>query len=81
MNSNNCLRMFLLTDGTGEPNLEGIEYYNSLIDALLGKGFSITGLNESNSHIIFRLLKAYLLFCIRNPTLCNSLSLGSSTDA
>jgi len=28
-----------LTDGTGEPNTEGIKYYNTLIDALLEKGY------------------------------------------
>lgn len=32
---NNILRS---TDGTGEPNAEGINYYNNLIDALLEKG-------------------------------------------
>lgn len=47
LTSSNYLRIILLTDGTGEPNLEGIEYYNSLIDALLEKGFSITILNDS----------------------------------
>ena len=31
---------FLLIDGTGEPNAEGINYYNSFIDALLEKGCS-----------------------------------------
>ena len=30
-----------MADGTGEPNPEGIDYYNSLIDALLEKGHSI----------------------------------------
>ncbi|KAJ6825564.1 beta-glucosidase 25 [Iris pallida] len=28
----------ILPNGTGEPNIEGIDYYNSLIDALLQKG-------------------------------------------
>lgn len=28
----------ILPDGTGEPNEEGLSYYNSLIDALLDKG-------------------------------------------
>jgi beta-glucosidase/6-phospho-beta-glucosidase/beta-galactosidase len=28
-----------LIDGTGEPNTEGIKYYNTLIDALLEKGY------------------------------------------
>lgn len=27
------------SDGTGEPNLEGINYYNRFIDALLEKGY------------------------------------------
>lgn len=27
-----------MADGTGEPNQEGIDYYNSLIDALVEKG-------------------------------------------
>jgi len=29
-----------LLDGTGEPNEEGLNYYNSLIDVLLDKGIS-----------------------------------------
>jgi len=29
---------FFLLDGTGEPNEEGLNYYNSLIDTLLDKG-------------------------------------------
>jgi beta-glucosidase len=32
----------LLPDGTGEPNEEGLNYYNSLIDALLDKGIPST---------------------------------------
>lgn len=31
-----------LTDGTGEPNPEGIDHYNNLIDALLAKGKSLS---------------------------------------
>ncbi|XP_057465563.1 putative beta-glucosidase 41 isoform X1 [Actinidia eriantha] len=31
-------KYILVADGTGEPNPEGIDYYNSLIDALLEKG-------------------------------------------
>lgn len=27
-----------MADGNGDPNQEGIDYYNSLIDALLEKG-------------------------------------------
>jgi beta-glucosidase/6-phospho-beta-glucosidase/beta-galactosidase len=30
--------VIFLPDGTGEPNEEGLNYYNSLIDALLDKG-------------------------------------------
>lgn len=28
----------LLSDGTGESNLDGVQYYNNLINALLEKG-------------------------------------------
>jgi beta-glucosidase len=28
----------IFPNGTGEPNVEGLNYYNSLIDALLDKG-------------------------------------------
>jgi hypothetical protein len=31
---------FFSPDGTGEPNEEGLNYYNSLIDAVLDKGNS-----------------------------------------
>lgn len=32
------LSSFFSLDGTGEPNEEGLNYYNSLIDAVLDKG-------------------------------------------
>lgn len=40
-------------DGTGEPNKEGIKYYNCLIDALLEKGYSkiYSGMLSSNIYI------------------------------
>ncbi|CAD6338617.1 unnamed protein product [Miscanthus lutarioriparius] len=33
-----CSLSFFLLDGTGDPNEEGLNYYNSLIDVLLDKG-------------------------------------------
>ncbi|KAK6230420.1 hypothetical protein QUC31_001938 [Theobroma cacao] len=37
-NISNCFRILLSIDGAGESNVEGINYYNRLIDALIQKG-------------------------------------------
>lgn len=38
----------LLTDGTGKPNADAINYYNNFIDALLGKGHPLNYFLEFN---------------------------------
>ena len=79
--------MICLADGTGKPNEEGLNYYNSLIDVLLDKGFPFSTfqcLLDAN----FCLLPSFydcislvfLRLCVRYTTICNTLPLGSSAS-
>lgn len=75
----------ILPDGTGEPNEEGLSYYNSLIDALLDKGlvYSIVWCLHNANCFQQPLIWTFFLWCsiylwIRHRTICNSLPLGPS---
>jgi hypothetical protein len=77
---------FFLLDGTGEPNEEGLNYYNSLIDVLLDKGISYSKFQCVKSELLPTLsfllsLFGFLYICgVRYTTICNTLSLGPSAS-
>lgn len=55
-----------LSDGTGEPNPEGIEYYNRLIDSLIDKGQSIWKDWDIFTEMIFTIpfILVHSFFCV-----------------
>lgn len=60
--SANSFRILSLIDGTGEPNQEGINYYNNLIDALLEKGSLVKYHLEFSFSLCLPLLKLWVFF-------------------